>query len=276
MDQGYAALALTDECSLAGIVRAHQAATPAGLKLLVGSEMTTVGWPETGFPGPNREGYGNLSALITLARRRADKGSYSLHRHDLNAVSPSGAVPDCLVLWVPDEQAVEQGHWLAERFAGRLWIAVELHAGPDDCRPAGRTCRAGLRLPAAAGSKWRCAYARPGPPPGAGCADGLAPENHSFRGRLRALSQCRAPFAQPTAPLPALSTRVAGGNAALSPSNARFSLDELRYEYPEEDRAGRAHANLLAAPRNRARPGGALSGKAFPTMSGNASSMNWP
>mgnify|MGYP003417265674 FL=1 len=42
MNQGYAALALTDECSLAGIVRAHQAAKEAGLKLIVGSEMTTV------------------------------------------------------------------------------------------------------------------------------------------------------------------------------------------------------------------------------------------
>jgi error-prone DNA polymerase len=131
--QGYAALALTDECSLAGIVRAHQAARQAGLKLLVGSEMTTLDGLKLVFLAQNREGYGNLSALITLARRRADKGHYSLHRHDLNAVSPNGALPDCLVLWVPGEgQGADEGRWLAERFPGRLWIAVELHAGPDD------------------------------------------------------------------------------------------------------------------------------------------------
>ena len=42
--QGYTALALTDECSLAGVVRAHLAAKEAGLKLIVGSEMVTA-WP---------------------------------------------------------------------------------------------------------------------------------------------------------------------------------------------------------------------------------------
>jgi hypothetical protein len=36
---GYAALAITDECSLAGIVRAHVAAKDAGLKLIVGGEF---------------------------------------------------------------------------------------------------------------------------------------------------------------------------------------------------------------------------------------------
>ena len=80
--QGYTALALTDECSLAGVVRAHLAADEAGLKLIVGSEMvvtmeTTAG-PGAGglrlvFLACNRHGYGNLSAHITLARRRAEK-----------------------------------------------------------------------------------------------------------------------------------------------------------------------------------------------------------
>ena len=139
---GYRALALTDECSLAGVVRAHQAAKAGGLKLIVGSEMTTLDGLKLVFLARNREGYGNLSALITLARRRAEKGHYALQRHDLNVVSPKGAVPDCLVLWVPGEGAttiestagprVEDGRWLAERFPGRCWIAAELHAGPDD------------------------------------------------------------------------------------------------------------------------------------------------
>ena len=147
-EQGYTALALTDECSLAGIVRAHQAAKRAGLKLIVGSEMTLTDGLKLVFLAMNREGYGNLSALITLARRRAGKGHYALQRHDLTAVSPSGAVPDCLVLWIPDEKpSIEDGHWLAERFPDRLWIAAELHAGPDDAGKLadllalGRACR---------------------------------------------------------------------------------------------------------------------------------------
>ncbi|HQV08943.1 MAG TPA: PHP domain-containing protein, partial [Thauera sp.] len=144
--QGYAALALTDECSLAGVVRAHRAAqtlrqqsietygeavgVQKALKFLIGSEMTTVDGLKLVFLAKNREGYGNLSALITLARRRAEKGAYTLQRHDLNIVSPNGALPDCLVLWVPDETpSVADGRWLAERFPGRTWLAVELHAG---------------------------------------------------------------------------------------------------------------------------------------------------
>ena len=130
---GYSALALTDECSLAGLVRAHQAAKAAGLKLIVGSEMTIVDGLKLVFLAQNREGYGNLSALITLARRRAEKGEYRLQLHDLNAISPNGAMPDCLVIWLPGATPdVADGHWLAERFPGRAWIALELHAGPDD------------------------------------------------------------------------------------------------------------------------------------------------
>ena len=133
LSQGYRALALSDECSLAGVVRAHLAAKAAGLKFIVGSEMTTVDGLKLVFLACNRHGYGNLSALITLARRRADKGSYTLQRRDLDSFAPSGALPDCLVLWVPGETSrPEDGRWLAERFPGRAWIALELHAGPDD------------------------------------------------------------------------------------------------------------------------------------------------
>ena len=114
--QGYRALALTDECSLAGVVRAHLAlrAAAGACKLIIGSEMRTQEGLRLVFLAMNREGYGNLSALITLARRRADKGDYCLQGHDLNAISPNGALPDCLVLWVPEaladaESAVGRG-----------------------------------------------------------------------------------------------------------------------------------------------------------------------
>ncbi|RIX46044.1 MAG: error-prone DNA polymerase [Rhodocyclales bacterium GT-UBC] len=131
--QGYRALALTDECSLAGVVRAHLAARQTALKLIVGSEMTTVDGLKLVFLACNRHGYGNLSALITLARRRAGKGAYTLQRKDLEALSPSGAVPDCLVLWVPGTTPeAADGQWLAQRFPGRCWIAAELLAAGDD------------------------------------------------------------------------------------------------------------------------------------------------
>lgn len=70
---GYSALAITDECSLAGIVRAHVAAKQIGLKLIVGTELRLADATKLVLLAQNRAGYGNLSTLITLARRRADK-----------------------------------------------------------------------------------------------------------------------------------------------------------------------------------------------------------
>ncbi len=147
---GYAALALTDECSLAGAVRAfeawrelrnaaREAGEPFAFRLILGAELRLACGLELVLLAQNRAGYGNLSALITLGRRRSEKGHYRLLRGDLEAISPGGAVPDCLVLWVPGEAACgEEGRWLAERFPGRAWLAVELHNGPDD---AGRLAR---------------------------------------------------------------------------------------------------------------------------------------
>ena len=62
---GYSALAITDECSLAGIVRAHVAAKACGLKLIVGSEIRFADGPRIVLLATDRTGYGNLSALIT-------------------------------------------------------------------------------------------------------------------------------------------------------------------------------------------------------------------
>jgi error-prone DNA polymerase len=114
----YAALAITDECSLAGVVRAHGAAkraTPEGappFPLLIGSHFH-LSKPD-GSPGlsllalaKNREGYGNLSELITLARMREGvvKGSYKLYLDDIAAPQPAQAhlkgLPDCLLILLP-------------------------------------------------------------------------------------------------------------------------------------------------------------------------------
>ncbi|MCC6212051.1 MAG: PHP domain-containing protein, partial [Burkholderiales bacterium] len=61
---GYAALALTDECSLAGIVRAHGAAKAAGLKLIAGSEIRLEDGLQLVLLAPERRAYGALCALI--------------------------------------------------------------------------------------------------------------------------------------------------------------------------------------------------------------------
>src|SRR6188508_1080282 len=116
---GYAALALTDECSLAGVVRAHVAARAAGLPLLVGSEFRLVDGLRFVALATSRTGYGALARLITKGRRAAPKGQYRLARADLDA-----GLPECLALWLPGaEPGAGEGEWLRERFAGRLWVA---------------------------------------------------------------------------------------------------------------------------------------------------------
>ena len=93
---GYAALALTDECSLAGVVRAHVAAKAGGLKLIVGSEFRVEEGLRVVLLATDRTGYGHLSALITRGRRNALKGSYRLVLADI-----LDGLPGCLALLLP-------------------------------------------------------------------------------------------------------------------------------------------------------------------------------
>ena len=67
---GYAALAITDECSLAGVVRAYVAAQKTQLKLIIGSEIQLADGPRLVLLATNHNGYGNLSELITQGATR--------------------------------------------------------------------------------------------------------------------------------------------------------------------------------------------------------------
>ncbi|HFL2185455.1 TPA: error-prone DNA polymerase [Pseudomonas putida] len=127
-EQGYQALAITDECTLAGIVRAWQAAKAHQLRLIVGSEVLLQGGPKLVLLVENLAGYQSLCALITRARRRAQKGEYQLFREDLHQHHQG-----LLALWVADDCAdTATGEWLRSVFGERLWLAVHLHRGSDD------------------------------------------------------------------------------------------------------------------------------------------------
>ncbi|XXE13564.1 error-prone DNA polymerase [Pseudomonas sp. Z1-14] len=127
-EQGYAALAITDECTLAGIVRAWQAARELGLQLIVGSEIQVEDGPKLVLLVENLVGYQNLCRLITRARRRSEKGCYRIVREDFDE-----PLPGLLALWIPEGKAPEeQGRWLQQVFNRRLWLAVQLHCGQDD------------------------------------------------------------------------------------------------------------------------------------------------
>src|SRR5207302_8282138 len=98
---GYTALALTDECSLAGAVRAHLAAKEVGLKLVIGSEFTLADGLKLALYATDRESYGDLAQLITRGRRNAVKGRYALTRDDVAALGSR-----CLAVWMGSETKV--------------------------------------------------------------------------------------------------------------------------------------------------------------------------
>ena len=118
----YLALAITDECSVAGMVRAHVAAKDRGFKLIVGSEFRLQDGLRLTLYATNRETYGDLSQLITRGRRAAEKGEYCLTRSDVSELAAN-----CLALWLPEvDPDIEQAQWLTDTFPGNAWIAVEL------------------------------------------------------------------------------------------------------------------------------------------------------
>ncbi|MFV9681506.1 error-prone DNA polymerase [Pseudomonas sp. NY15367] len=123
---GYQALAITDECTLAGIVRAWEASKKTGVKLIVGSEVQIEKGPKLVLLAENLEGYQALCGLITRARRRAVKGTYRLLHEDF--VAPLDGL---LAIWLSAGEATALP-WLRSIFPERLWLGVELHRGADD------------------------------------------------------------------------------------------------------------------------------------------------
>jgi error-prone DNA polymerase len=248
---GYAALAVTDECSLAGVVRAHAQAKRAQLPLIVGAHFH-LRHPD-GSRGPsvlllakNRNGYGNLAELITLGRTRSEKGSYLLHPCDFDA--PEGdlahlrGMPDCLAILLPAypghmpddvDRLHMQAAWMAQTFPRRAWIGLNLlHRAFDDIHRAtieevGWQHR--MKIVACGHVTMHVRSRKPlqdtmtairiGKPV-AQCGYQLAPnaEQH-LRSRVRLAN---------IYPHAALQETVRIARACT------FSLEELRYEYPDE------------------------------------------
>ena len=99
---GYRALALTDECSVAGVVRAHVRAKELGLQLIIGAELNLVGGCKLVLLAPTRTAYGSLCRLITRGRRSAKKGSYRLAERDVEELAEK-----CLALLLPQREMEE-------------------------------------------------------------------------------------------------------------------------------------------------------------------------
>ncbi|MBS0002616.1 MAG: PHP domain-containing protein, partial [Thioalkalivibrio sp.] len=258
---GYRALALTDECSLAGVVRAHEAAGSTGLHLIVGTVLRLHDGPRLTLLARSLNGYRTLCRLITHARRAASKGHYRIGSEDLLRTA-SADLPDCEVLWHIEPETGTQapggtepphasggmdsgGDWIGGAVHDRHWaqwlrrvvpverlhLAVTLERSPDDAalRERAAALNAATGIPVVA------------------CGDIVM----HVRGR-RALQdvltalRLKRPVAEAA---PALfpngehCLRPRGELARLYPAawlaetlqvagHCRFRMDEVRYEYP--------------------------------------------
>ena len=79
---GYRAIAITDLHTLAGAVRAHSAAKSCGMKLLIGSRIPLTDGPELLVWATDRASYGRLCRMLTLGKRRVEKGECELSVDD--------------------------------------------------------------------------------------------------------------------------------------------------------------------------------------------------
>ena len=228
---GYEALALTDECSVSGIVRAHVTAKDCGLKkLIVGSELRLVSGLKLVVLARNRAGYTQLCRLITCGRRAAEKGSYKLTADDF-----ADGLPDCLVLWIPGNQLLlcAEDAWITAAFRERLWIAVELLADGLERQRLERLqhLAEALDLPLVASGDvhMHCRERRALQDTVTAIREGLTLDRAGFalysNGERYLRSRAVVGSIYP-AELLTETLRIADA--------IQFSLDELRYEYPDE------------------------------------------
>ena len=132
---GYKAIAITDECSLAGVVRALEEAQRCAeqgqpIQLIPGSIFRLENGSRLVLLPEDHSGYTQLCTLITQGRRNAPKGEYSLPDSSFEH-----GLDHCLALWIPGDVDGENGltaHWLTTYFPQRCWMGISLHLGPDD------------------------------------------------------------------------------------------------------------------------------------------------
>ncbi|MFY1910690.1 error-prone DNA polymerase [Achromobacter xylosoxidans] len=244
---GYAALAITDECSLAGVVRAHMEAKTQKLPLIIGATFRLRAGPDAApldltLLAQTREGYGNLSELITLARTRAPKGEYRLAPEDFTAPPPGYEhlrhLPECLAILSPvygddPDRMAQQARWLAATFPRRAWVGLTLlYRSRDDLHRAAvdHAARA-ADLPVVALGQVQM-HVRSRKPlhdtlTGIRTHQCVSQCGYALSGNAEQHLRTRMRLANLYPPEALAQTLVVARRCA-------FSLDELRYEYPDE------------------------------------------
>ena len=235
---GYKGIAITDECSLAGVVRAHVVAKQCNIQLIIGSTFKTED-SNIHFAAlaPNRQAYGQLSKLVTLCRRREKKGQYRFKLNDLRQ-----QIRDCLLIWFPNADYLSQRHSLPflndlDQFVkttqNRLWIGVEYFYSDKDTQLTQTVNdlqqRYQLPLIACGNVHMHIAERKPLQDIITAIRLGLTVQSAGV-----ALHANRERYLRPIHEIIALYPPALIEATQQLCQQCHFSLDELRYEYPEE------------------------------------------
>ena len=245
-DLGYSALSITDRHSLAGVVRAHDAARALNkdeprIKLLIGAELRPSDAPPVVLLATDRAAYGRLTRLLTLGKSRAPKGECDVTFADL-ADYGAGLLACIFSDDVTSPTTAPTPRDLAryrDAFGDRTYLLAEAHHGPDDA--------AWFAALAAASRKSRV------PLVAAGGVYYHEPERRPLQDVLTSIrlgkpvAECGAKLGEGLFAnaerhlhtLDELELRYECLPGALRLTNevaarCTFSLDELRYEYPKE------------------------------------------
>lgn len=244
---GYAALAITDRNSLAGVVRAHSAARKSSLKLLVGAEIVPADAAAVVLLATDRTAYGNLSELITTGRRRAPKGECRILLEDIRKFQ-TGLIC-CVPLSTESQQRYSgtlqpgcQTEITADKlkaykdvFADRCYALAELHHGAHDEQRLQRwvgLCRE-LKVPLAAANDVHYHAASRRPLHDVVTATRCNNSLQNLNGELHVNGE------RHLKPVAAIQAVFQGHEQLLQTTveiadRCHFNLDELKYEYPEE------------------------------------------
>jgi error-prone DNA polymerase len=236
---GLAAVAVADRNTLAGVVRAHQAAKQAGIRLVVGARLDLRDAPSLLCFPTDRAAYGRLSKLITLGRRRAAKGDCEIYLEDVFAHSGDQlfiSLPPREMEREPDPAYIAHLHRLREVLGRDVWIAARCrYHGDDTARLWSLTQLAvEVNIPLVATNDIRMHV-----PDRKALMDVLTciREHCSVdQAGFRLMANAERHF-KPPAEMARLFRRhpEAVMQTMVIAERCTFSLDELRYEYPDDE-----------------------------------------
>ncbi|MGR5348607.1 error-prone DNA polymerase [Vibrio mediterranei] len=227
----YSAIAITDECSVAGVVRAHTAIKQhdLSLKQIVGSMFWLNDECQFVLLCPSRAAYAELCRIITNARRRCEKGQYQLSEWDVMSLR------HCLILWIPTGQDSDNrwGRWLEQYHQKRLWIGLQRHLTSNEHRYVSHceSLSAELQLPITACGGVLMHTATRLPLQHTLTAIKLNTAIEKVCGHLLANSERSL---RPKTKLEKLYRTEWINESLYIASLCEFQLSELRYEYPSE------------------------------------------